>query len=227
MISYQFGSQSPADGRPVLLGRAASWYSEMRRFLKLLSALCLIACLAFVALWIRSYRQADRIHGRFWERESFLLASKQWRMTALAFHWHGAADWWQWGLYMFAVDDEMSFPLGSVRQYESAGGFGIVRNPTFMVTRSTFETPEGATILISGAAVATLRGSGVIVPYWFLVLVSGLLSIALQSDRLWSFSMRVLLITITFVAIVLGLVAALDRDPDPWQLDIPAPLDEL
>jgi hypothetical protein len=198
-----------------------------RKVLQVGSVLCLATGAALVALWVRSYDHADRVHGRFWERDSFLIASKQGRVTAVAFRWHGAPNWWKWGVRSFAVDDEMSFPVGSVRQYESGLGFGVIRNPTYMVMRSTFETPEGATILISGAAVATLRGSGVIVPYWFLVLVAGLLGMALRLERPWRYTTRSLLIAITLVAVILGLAAALDNRPAPWTLDIPAPLDEL
>jgi hypothetical protein len=182
---------------------------------------------ALIVVWERSYHHADRLHGKLWGCESFLIASKQGRITAIAFRWHGAANWWTFGIHTFAVDDEMSFPVGSVRQYESAAGFGIIRNPVYMVMRSTFETPEGATILISGAAVATLRGSGVIVPYWLLVLASGLSGIAAWSEHPCRYSTRTMLVAYTFVAVVLGFVAALDRAPEPWQLDIPAPLDEL
>jgi hypothetical protein len=195
--------------------------------LRAFSVLCLLAGGALVALWVRSYDRADRLHGRFWERNSFLVASKQGRVIALSFRWHGAADWWKWGVHSFAIDDEMSFPVGSVRQYEKAVGFGTITDPMYMVTRSTFETPEGATILISGAAVATLRGSGVIVPYWFLVLLAGLLGIVLRLERPWRYTTRSLLFACTFVAIILGLAAGLDNRPDPWTLDIPAPLDEL
>jgi hypothetical protein len=199
----------------------------VRRILRALSVLCLVSCGAVVTLWVRSYRQADRIHGRCWDRQSILAASKQGRVTIVAFRWHGANNWWQWGLSTFAVDDEMSFPVGSVRQYESVFGFGMLHDPLYMVTRSTFETPEGATILISGAAVATLRGSGIVVPYWFLVLLAGLLGIVLRLERPWRYTTRSLLIAITFVAIVLGLAAGLDHRPDPWTLDMPAALDEL
>jgi hypothetical protein len=198
-----------------------------RKVLGVVSVLCLVIGGALFALWVRSYHHADRIHGRFWERNSFLVASKQGRVTAVAFRWHGAPNWWKWSVLSFAVDDEMSFPVGSVRQYESGLGFGVIHNPTYMVMRSTFETPEGATILISGAAMATLRGSGFIVPYWFLVLVAGMLGIALRLERPWRYTTRSLLIAITLVAVVLGLAAGLDIRPDPWTLDIPAPLDEL
>jgi hypothetical protein len=198
-----------------------------RKVLRAVSVLSLATAAALVALWYRSYDHADRVHGRFWERNSFLIASKQGRVTAVAFRWHGAPNWWQWGVHSFAVDDEMSFPVGTVRQYESGLGFGTISNPTYMVMRSTFETPEGATILISGAAVATLRGSGIIVPYWFLVLVAGLLAIVVTLERPWRYTTRSLLIAFTLVAIVLGLSAGLDNKPDPWALDIPAPLDEL
>ena len=76
-------------------------------------------------------------------------------------------------------------------------------------------------------AVATLRGSGIVVPYWFLVLLCGLAATALQLERPWRYTTRSLFIAFTFVAIVLGLVAKLDRGPDPSTVDIPAPLDEL
>ncbi len=198
-----------------------------RKVLRVVTVLCLATGAALVALWVSSYDHADRVHGRFRERNSFLIASKQGRVTAVAFRWHGAPNWWQWGVHSFGVDDEMSFPVGSMRQYESGLGFGTISDPTYMVTRSTFETPEGATILISGAAVATLRGSGIIVPYWFLVLAAGLLAIVAALERPWRYTTRSLLIAFTLVAMVLGLAAGLDNRPDPWTLDIPAPLDEI
>jgi hypothetical protein len=209
------------------LGAARKGSGIGRGMLRAFSVLCLLTGGALVALWVRSYYYADRVHGRVWERNSFLVASKQGRISAVAFRWHGAPNWWTWGVHSFAVGDEMSFPVGSVRQYESALGFGKIRNPTYMVMRSTFETPEGATILISGAAMATLRGSGVIVPYWFLVLVAGMLCIVLGLERPWRYTTRSLLIAITLVALILGLAAGLDNRPEPWTLDIPAPLDEL
>jgi hypothetical protein len=191
------------------------------------SALCVVACAALIALWIRSYGQADRLHGRFWGRQAFLLASKQGRVVAVAFGWHGAENWWHWAVRSYPVDDEMSFPVASVRQYESAAGFGAVRNPLYMMMRSTFETPEGATILISGAAVATLRGWGLIVPYWFLVLLAAVLGVASRLERPLRYTTRGLLVAVTFVAILLGLIVGLDHRPMPWTLDTPAPLDEL
>ena len=199
----------------------------VHRSLKFASAICFVACIASAGMWVRSYHDADRLHGRFWGRQSFLIASKQGRVTAVAFRWHGAENWWQWGMHTYAVSDEMSFPVGSVRQYETALGFGLVKEPTYMVMRSTFETPEGATILISGAAIATLRGWAVIVPYWFLMLVAAVLGAALRFERPWRYTTRTLLVAVTFAAILLGLIAGLDRGPDPLQLDIPAPLDEL
>ena len=198
----------------------------VRRILKTASVVCFAAGVVLIALWVRSYYEADRIHGRFGDR-SFIIASKQGRVTGVGFRWRGAPSWWQWGLHTYAVDDEMSFPVGSVRQYESAWGFGAMTDPMYMVTRSTFETPEGATILISGAAVATLWGSAVIVPFWLLVLLAAVLGVGLRLERPWRYTMRGLLLAVTFFAILFGLIAGLDNGPDPWKLDIPAPLDEL
>ena len=86
----------------------------------------------------------------------------------------------------YPAGDVMSFPVGDVRQYEKALGFGIIRQPIYFVMRPTQETPQG-TIELCGASSARLRGSGVIVPYWFLVLmtvmVPGLILLAMASHN--------------------------------------------
>ena len=96
-----------------------------------------------------------------------------------------------------------------------------------MVGRSTFETPTGGTIYISGASSATLQGWGVSAPFWFLVLMTASSAIALWMERPWRFSIRSLLIAVTVIATVLGLVVAFDKPPKNWQLDEPVPLDDL
>jgi hypothetical protein len=162
-------------------------------------------------LWIRSYHSADRLHGRFWERHSFLVASKEGRLIAVAFQSHGAPGWWKWETRSYPVNDELSFPFGSVRQYESALGFGWIVQPAYMVMRSTRTLQDGTQISLFGAAIASLNGSGLIVPYWFLVLMTAALAFTLKLKWPLRFSIRGLFVAVTMVAIVLGLVSVLDR----------------
>ena len=183
----------------------------IRYTLKTLVVLSLALGVGLIAFWFRSYDSADRLHGRARDRQSFIIASKQGRVTFLWFTSHGHPNWWQWERRTYAVKDEMSFPVGSVRQYERACGFGLIHRPLFFVMPSTYKTPDGTTVQIWGAATATLRGSGVIVPYWFLVVVACVASVLFTLRRPWQFSVRSLLVVVTLVAVVLGLVATLDR----------------
>ena len=59
----------------------------VRRIVNIASVLCLVACVALVALWVRSYRTADRLHGRFWGRQSFIVGAKDGRLVVAAFRW--------------------------------------------------------------------------------------------------------------------------------------------
>lgn len=180
-----------------------------RRILIILSALSLVLCLALVAFWVRSYHSADRLHGRVWGKRSFIVASKQGRVTVVGFLWHGAPNWWTWELRSHPADDVMSFPVGDVCQYEKGLGFGTISQPLYLVMNPTQQTAQGVTMILSGAATAALRGAGVIMPYWFLVLISATLSTVLAINRTWRFSMRSLFVAITLLAVVLALVGAL------------------
>jgi hypothetical protein len=73
-----------------------------------------------------------------------------------------------------------------------AGGFGFWRSLGFGVDPSPV-------------------GTGVWVPYWFVVLVCGLLGFGLRLPWPPRFTLRSLFIAITFLAVVLGMIAWLDR----------------
>lgn len=184
----------------------------MNRYLRCLrnafSCTCSIAAVLFVLLWVRSYHTADRLHGRIWNQQSFLLGSKEGAIVAIVFRSHGAPGWWQWETRSYPVDDELSFPFGSVEQYESHLGFGWLTNPIYMVMRSTQTLPGGQQIMVFGAATATLNGAGPVVPIWYLTVVSCALA-ALPWIR-WprNFSLRTLLIATALIAAILGFAAA-------------------
>lgn len=175
------------------------------------TAFFVVVCALLIALWVRSYQTADRLHGRIWFPESFLLAAKEGSVTLVVLRWHGAANWWQWEIQSYSVDDEMSFPVGPVDQYESALRFGWITNPIYMVMPSTQTLADGSQVSMWGAATATLRGGGPIVPFWFLVVLCGVLAAVPWFKPAWRFSLRTLLIVITLVALVLGLVVALAK----------------
>jgi prepilin signal peptidase PulO-like enzyme (type II secretory pathway) len=82
-----------------------------------------------------------------------------------------------------------SYPPGVVEKYpkyppQSFLGFGIRTAPT---------------------------GTAFFVPYWFFVLSTGLLSTLLWRKRPWQFTLRSLFVATTFLAVVLGMIAWLDR----------------
>ena len=182
------------------------------RFRKLriaFSATCLIACVLLIALWVRSYRTADRLHGRVWGRQSFLLASKEGRVAAVVFQWHGAANWWRWEMFSYPVDDELSIPVGPVEQYEKSLGFGWLSRPMYMVMRSEQTLPNGSRVDVLGAATATLNGAGPIVPYWLLVLLASACAVIPWIRK--RFSLRTLLIATTVAAVLLGIILWMSR----------------
>jgi hypothetical protein len=176
----------------------------IRRVLIALSALSLLLCLALVAFWVRSYHKADRLHGRLWGKHSFIIASKQGRLTIVGFRWHGASLW-RWGVLSYPTEDAMSFPVGNMQQYDRVLGFGVIRRPIYHVMPPVQETARG-TMLVFGAATAALRGSAGIVPYWCLVLVFALQSALLAARWPLRYSLRSLMLVVTLVAVVLGLI---------------------
>jgi hypothetical protein len=53
--------------------------------------------------------------------------------------------------------------------------------------------------------------SSVVVPYWFLVLATGSLAMMFRIRWPWRFTLRSMFLATTFLAVVLGMVAWLDR----------------
>ena len=87
----------------------------------------------------------------------------------------------------------------------------MIRNPMYFVMPPSFHRTDGTTVMMLGAATATLRGSGVIIPYWFLVLFATAVGYVLTLRRPWQFSTGNLLVMVTLVTVVLGLGVTLDR----------------
>lgn len=173
----------------------------MRRLRYLPLLLFATAAVALVVMWQRSYTMADRLHGRLWGRDCLMVASKEGCVLLYGLEWHGADNWWTWGTHTYPVDDELSMPVGEVDQYTNRLGFGRLENALYFVMRPTRTMPDGSTIHFFGAATATLRGRGVLLPYWFLLLLTGA-GAALGCWR-WRFSLRGLLVGLAVAAFIL------------------------
>jgi hypothetical protein len=190
-----------------------------RRIRIVMSVLCGIACMALMILWVRSYRAADRLHGRFWGRQSFVIAAKQGRVTLVHHRWNGEPEDWRWDVLIAA----RTFPVGSMRMYESMMGFGVTHRPLMLGPPFTpqgqfgpvkVEYVEGIDVIkLSGKGFTTLNGAGVIVPFWFLILVTAALAASLLVRRRWGYSLRGMLLAFAFAAVLLGMVTILDRAP--------------
>lgn len=132
----------------------------------------------------------------------FLIGSKQGTVSFLWFRSHGHEEWWRWETRTYDVDDEMSFPVGDVEQYQGLLGFGYLQNPFYYVMR-----PIQYGWHVLGAASTTLRGEGPVLPYWFLLSIFGTLGTLLAICRNQRFGLRMMLLAMTALILLMGLAA--------------------
>ena len=108
-------------------------------------------------------------------------------------------NWWQWGCVTVSRSTmRCRFRSAACGNTNRRLGFGAMIEPNVHGDALDVRDAEAQTILISGAAVATLRGSGVIVPYWFLVLAT--MWIARLDDRALTRSLLICIAACTLVA---------------------------
>jgi hypothetical protein len=180
----------------------------VRRLRVVVSLLCLALCAALVVMWLRSYRVADRLHWPLTSGQSFVVASKQGRLAFVGYQQGTQPNQWKTGRFSCPIDDELAFPLGDVREYGV-----VIRQPMYGVPQMTIPTPGKppgwATIWNGG--IMQLRGSGLLVPYWSTVLLMTAIAAASYFRRPWQFGVRALLVAVTFLAVLLGVAAMLDR----------------
>jgi hypothetical protein len=149
-----------------------------RRLLNIASVVCLVACVASIGLWVRSY-------------------------------W-----WWDWA-------EGQASALFHVRVFSGHGQFGIetslrtkANSQLWSMSSTSVETLMAG---IDPGSFSRIWGRfefgsyGLFLPYWFLVPVFATLSAVPWIRPPRRFSLRTLFIAITFLAIVLGMIAWLDR----------------
>src|SRR5450755_663657 len=117
-----------------------------RRLLNIASIVCLVAYVACLGMWIRSYRSYDLVQGRFTDKEVFAVKSVSGRLQLLVHDWSdiptGVA--WPWKFETHQMNDKMDFAF----------------------------PPRGGSLLISTGFELhpSLKHFGLFVPYWFFVL---------------------------------------------------------
>ena len=143
-----------------------------------MSALCLIACVLLVALWVRSYWRADIFAFAFSSSSFVGLGSAN--GTIAVSRGDNAPGYFnrRWQIQSNVIVDQQDYLLEASSRYRGAFGFGIAQDRSF-VTLSA--------------------------PCWFLVLVFAALA---ALPWIWRprFSLRALLIATTLLAVVLGLI---------------------
>jgi len=170
----------------------------LRRLLNIASIVCLVACVALMGMWLRSYRakdewQASRADTRVFSVSSFSghLCLSESVPDAVSDHrlreWeyeNGSHDW---------------------RRKTSCDPLQVRADPPTMKIQRRVATHFGFAGQLSSTDLFLW------VPYWFLTLTTGAFTMIFRIRWPWRFSLRGLFITTTFLAVVLGMSAWLDR----------------
>jgi hypothetical protein len=158
-----------------------------RRLLSIASIVCLVAFVALMGMWVRSYYWSDCIGWS--NKKSFVIA-----FTSL----HGRVRFLQ-----------LNLPPGTHLGYTRI----FVQLPAKGVMFDTDNDIERPGAVASSRFYWSSRASDktVAVPFWFLVVASGSLAMLLRMRWPLRFSLRSMLIATTFLAVVLGMIAWLDR----------------
>lgn len=151
---------------------------KVRHLFNLASVLCFVVCIAVIVLSIRSYYRRDVLHGRISDRDAFAISSMQGRITLYSYDTPNAVLPWEFRSY---VRNERQIATAAELRQQTPHGLGFKKSPA---------------------------GSIVTAPHWLLVLMSAMISGILRIKHPWRFSIRSLLIAMTFTAIVLGMAVA-------------------
>jgi hypothetical protein len=165
----------------------------LRRLLNIASIVCLVACVALAGLWVRSYYAIDSFSARFVGERGLVLSSKPGRLfTHLCTTIPPETPLW-------SFESDSDFHNWDKPMHESWGRSGL--DAGVRLGFMGFPMPGGT----SGG------GHAFVLPYWFLVITTGSLAMLCQLRWPPRFTLRCLFIATTFLAVVLGMIAWLDR----------------
>jgi hypothetical protein len=159
---------------------------------------------ALFAMWWRSYTTADRIEGWLLGGDAVIVTSKQGCLGVMKFPWRGPVDEWRWHIKSPPADGPISFPAHQIDGYTNRAGFGRLDYGNYIVSQPTQHSSGGAVIngeWIMGGQAYFLNGKGVLIPYWFLIMLGAFATLATR----WRgrFTVRGMLIAMGVVAILL------------------------
>lgn len=165
----------------------------LRRALNVASILCCVLCVALMGVWLRSYRQMEGLHlltgGWQPSPESLVygIKSESGHLTV----WHeparsksGKPATWRLSTFGGTIHPGLELQLPPAARLPQGAGF---------------------------EARFSWLNSSLTFPYWFLVFATGFLAMICQLRWPWRFTLRHLFIVTTFLAVVLGMIACLDR----------------
>ncbi|HEY4235569.1 MAG TPA: hypothetical protein VGM76_19210 [Lacipirellulaceae bacterium] len=169
-----------------------------RRLFNMAPTICLVACVALMGMWVRSYSARDTFIGSTANGRLYQVVSMSGRLE------------------IFLAVNVVSKDLALVQPWSMQSVPIDFHFPTTTAPRTGLLARLGFTLY------AWHPGSISTAPFWVLVLASGSLAILLRLRSPLRFNLRGLFVVTTFLAIVLGMSAWLDRS---WigKEDKPAP----
>ena len=156
----------------------------LRRLLNIASIVCLVLCVALTGMWVRSYWRDDGLTLGVTDKCGFIAGSM-----------HGIVTLY----YVSDIGEEANLSKWYVGSYLPGEAFWLPH--------------EEVKSAVAGFRVLSYPNHGIVLamPHWFLVLLTGTLSAILWTKQQWRFTLRSLFIVTTFLAVVLGMIAWLDR----------------
>jgi hypothetical protein len=161
----------------------------LRRLLNIASIVCLVLCVALMGLWVRTYHWYDHVGGSVTDTQVLLIETIPGRLHLIR-------------AKLNKPDKDDPYRPLRMWQYRSS-----------RIDSAEFQkpaTPQGYLAAV-GFDWYLHRVSWLNVPFWFLVLVSGSLAMAFQLRWPLRFNLRSMFVLTTFLAVVLGMIAWLDR----------------
>jgi hypothetical protein len=154
----------------------------LRRLLNFASVLCLIACVALMGMWVRSYNWTDELTTRLGSGHGLEVQSTPGRLSIDQFSL-ASPSVWPWTLRSEPIHNKWQmFDLLDLRRHFGFAG-------SFQWSRKY-----------------------IVIPYWFAILAMGSPAILFQLRWTpWRFTLRSMFALTTFLAVVLGMIAWLDR----------------
>jgi hypothetical protein len=156
----------------------------LRRLLNIASVVCLVACVALMGMWVRSCFRCDFVRGGLVSSYTVAISSIEGRFVL--------EEW-------------------SANPSELRSGFSrwSMSSSQDCADRQS-SIPEGLLTPIGFTWRRSWSSLILVLPYYFLVLITGSLSMLLRMPWPLHFTLRSLFIATTFLAIVLGMSAWLD-----------------